>query len=188
MPLSRYEPGESRIHSSSSRSPFAPPSELAQQAAQVLAMEAIEKELRDNQFKQTYLNRVERQKYFKGVMDDIESNRHSGANDSNSGIFSIYASLGGPAAAIFALSKASAFYWHTSEHDVESISKIKFHREINIAGHQIITKSLPMNTCIAYNHQTQSYHPCKSFEEDHAQPLYSSAPAPFTINSMPEEL
>jgi hypothetical protein len=138
------------------------------------SLESVLSRLEDIHLSRSNLALADKRNYFQSVQNDIQANRHSGANDSGGGLFGGFLNFctggwGGFAFGLF--SHASTFYWHTDIQNVESISKLHFEEDIVDAGNTSVSTDIATNICLAYNPDKNMYLACAREEENVGLPV-----------------
>lgn len=137
-------------------------------SAEYLALTELEKELETAHLRRTSLAHQEKEKYYKGVIDDIHHNRRDSRGKIRT-ISRLITQNGWQQSAIVELaSQAADFHWHTNVQNVSNISNLKFHKRISVRGHKTIEKELPLNLCLVWNPDVQAYDRCSEIDDREA--------------------
>lgn len=134
------------------------------------ALQALEQKYEDLKFKRTELSKTEKDAYYKGVLEDINSNRRT----EDSRLVSIVKALnplGWMDVVAQGLTLASDFHWHTNVQNVENLSSVKFTKKISIQGHQTAEHFFAPNFCLIYNTVLRAYDRCIEVDEDEAKTM-----------------
>ena len=136
-------------------------------SAEYVALQALETEFTKMHLHRSALSHAEKQKYYEGVLGDIQQNRAPSSSSSSGWLLAGFSALGIPGIVVGALSKAADFHWHTNIQDVEKVSKFKFQKRFTFGEdvYQSVTHDMGVNLCLVYNLMTKAYDRCT--EEEH---------------------
>lgn len=146
------------------------------ESAEYKAIEALHQRLNDAFITRTSLSRQEKEAYYRSVIEQAERKGEKSSNEENVIIRAAkgFLNSGWAGVALEGFSWATDSFWQVSEHDVESLSKLKFTDEIFIQADEVITKDLPTNFCLFYNKDRQAYDRCTEKEEIDAKDMLQS--------------
>jgi len=142
-------------------------------AAQIKALQMLEEQLTLMGIHRTNLTKMEKENYYKSVLNDVHSNRRNDNSNIAAGIVAFFSS-GWGGALVAAVSELTDFHWHTNIQNVHNFSGMKFDRKISIAGHTTIEKALPTNLCLVYNKNVNAYDRCTESELSEALNMQQS--------------
>lgn len=139
------------------------------------AYQAVQAQLGETFLYRSNLAMSDRREYWQHVSDDVQANRHTGANDGWSSTILGFASAGWIGGLIGIASQASNFYWHTNIQHVRHLDKLAWKQELVDDGNTPIAVDLPMNVCVAYNPSIKAYQACSDAELSFARPTSEAA-------------
>ncbi len=140
------------------------PSSAIREAAYRESLLRVQDKLTDLYLTRTNLAQAEKTAYFNGITQDIQNNRHTGANNGWSESIQSYVMGGWTGLAVSTFSQASNFYWHTNIQQVKNLSNLKWEEEITDNSNSNLQISLPMQICLAYNPAKKAYVSCAKDE------------------------
>lgn len=134
-------------------------------SAEYQALIELEKKLNEVQLYRTNLSYAEKERYYKGVIDDVQRNRRDSRAIMTIAKESYNNNGWSKEKLIKNLSSAADYHWHTNNQNVNNIASLKFTQNISIHGHKTIEKALPLNLCLVYNPEVNAYDRCTELDE-----------------------
>jgi hypothetical protein len=137
-----------------------------QSSAQYAAMAVIEKHFSDLNMSQINMAKADKELYFEKVMRDFYATNAASSRSSLSTV--LIGALGTPAWPALGLSVAAVtnnFFWKTTKHDIERLSKTKFRKELRMNGAESVEISVASNLCLVFNALSGAYGACREDDE-----------------------
>lgn len=140
------------------------------QAAQMAAVQALEKEIALLQVQKSNLSPVDKNQYWQQVQQSQIIDR-TPPNNGQQNVFQAYQQSGWGSSASQALSKRPNSFWQGSAQDMVSMTGLKIHKELAATATNKIEFSIPTAICLVWNVNSRAYRACNEGEQTKAVPL-----------------